>query len=135
VATEIALVAVGGALGSLTRYGISAATARLLGKGFPWGTLLVNVAGCFLMGFVVQFLLGLESRPQLAVQSAGTSFWRYGVAIGFLGGLTTFSAFGADTVREFVAERPGVALANIAANLALSFFALWCGMLIMRAAD
>jgi fluoride ion exporter CrcB/FEX len=55
------LVAFGGALGSLVRYGTGVATARVLGKGFPWGTLLVNVAGCFAMGIVLAVIADLEA--------------------------------------------------------------------------
>lgn len=127
------LVAFGGALGSLARYGTGAAAARVLGKGFPWGTLLVNVAGCFATGFVLAAIADLEAQP--ASVRGQLAFWHKAVAIGFLGGLTTFSSFGGDTMRELFGGQTGVALANVAANVILSLVAVWCGMAIMRAVN
>ena len=127
------LVAFGGALGSLVRYGTGVATARVLGKGFPWGTLLVNVAGCFAMGIVLAVIADLEA--QTASVRGQLAFWHKAVAIGFLGGLTTFSSFGGDTLRHLIGGQPGIALANVAANVALSLVAVWCGMAIMRAVN
>src|SRR5580765_4965425 len=104
---DVMLVAVGGAVGAVARYGTGLAAAKFLGRGFPWGTLIVNVLGCFLMGIVMELLLDLESRvaimPAVRTQS---SLWRNGVAIGVLGGLTTFSSFGADTIRELQGGAP-----------------------------
>ena len=133
---DILLVGAGGALGAVTRYGVGLAAARLLGKGFPWGTLAVNVAGCFLMGLVMDVLLGLEATPKMtpAIQSQLT-LWKQGVAIGFLGGLTTFSSFGADTLRDVQAGQPLLALGNVAANVILSLAAVWAGMALMQAVD
>jgi len=132
---EVLFVAAGGSLGAVARYGVGLAAAKLLGKGFPWGTLAVNVAGCFLMGLVMELLLDLESRgeitPAIKLQMA---LWKQGVAIGFLGGLTTFSSFGADTLRDFQAGQPTLALANIAANVALSLAAVWAGIALTQAA-
>ena len=137
---DILLVAVGGSAGALARYGIGVVAARLLGKGFPWGTLLVNVAGCFVMGIVMKILLDMESHTPEAITPAiklQMALWRQGVAIGFLGALTTFSTFGADTIRELDLKggQPSVALANIAANVLLSLAAVWLGMALMRAVD
>jgi len=137
---DLMLVAVGGSLGAMARYGIGLAAARALGKGFPWGTLAVNVGGCFVMGIVMEVLLDLESHTAEAMTPAiklQTALWRQGVAIGFLGGLTTFSTFAADTIREldFKNGQPLVGLANIAANVLLSLAAVWLGMALMRAAD
>lgn len=134
---EMMLVAVGGSLGALTRYGTGVAAAHMLGKGFPWGTLLVNVAGCFIMGIVMSIMADLEpgvlkGNPQVRL---AFDLWHKGIAVGFLGGLTTFSSFGADTLRELSAGRTGVGLANIAANVILSLAAVWLGMLLMRALD
>ena len=137
---DILLVAVGGSAGALARYGIGVAAARLLGKGFPWGTLMVNIAGCFVMGIVMEVLLDLEAHTPEAITPAiklQMALWRQGIAIGFLGALTTFSTFGADTIRELDLKggQPGVALANIAANVLLSLAAVWLGMALMRAVD
>ena len=135
---DVLFVAVGGSLGALSRYGAGLAAAKFFGKGFPWGTLLVNVGGCFIMGIVLELMLDLEARstetitPALRLQMA---FWRQGVAIGFLGALTTFSTFGADTLRELEGGRPLISLANVAANLVLSLAAVWVGVAVMRAMD
>jgi len=112
------------------------AAARFWGKGFPWGTLLVNVIGCFIMGLVIELMLDLETKPPHAITPAlrlQMAFWRQGIAIGFLGALTTFSSFGADTLRELHAGRPLVSLTNVAANLVLSLVAVWLGVTVMRA--
>lgn len=133
---EMMLVAVGGSLGALARYGVGLAAAGLLGRGFPWGTLAVNVAGCFVMGLVMERLLDLESQAvATAALKSQLAFWRQGVAIGFLGGLTTFSSFGADTLRELQSGHTAVGLANIAANVLLSLAAVWAGVLLMQALD
>jgi fluoride exporter len=132
---ELWLVALGGSCGAVARYAVGLTAARLWGVGFPWGTLLVNVVGCFLMGLVLELLLGLETRGAAApipVLPWQASLWRHGVAIGFLGGLTTFSSFGADTVRQFAGGQPAVALTNIAANVLLSLAAVWLGIVVMR---
>jgi CrcB protein len=131
-------VALGGSLGALTRYGVGIAAGRFLGRSFPWGTLAVNVAGCLVMGIVMEVLLDLEARPAEAITPElrfSLALWRQGVAIGFLGALTTFSTFGADTIRELQGDQPLVGLANIAANVLLSLAAVWAGMALMQAID
>ena len=135
---EVMLVAVGGSLGALARYGTGLAAGRWMGTGFPWGTLAVNVVGCFLMGMVMRIILNLESHTAEAITPAvklQLSLWHRGVAIGFLGGLTTFSSFGADTIRQLQSGNFGLGLANIGGNVLLSLAAVWAGMAIMQAAD
>jgi CrcB protein len=133
---ELMLVAVGGSLGALARYGTGLAAGHLLGKGFPWGTLAVNVVGCFAMGIVMTIMLNLEPKPPTHPQvKLAFDLWHKGVAIGFLGGLTTFSSFGGDTLREMAAGRMGLGLTNVAANLLLSLAAVWAGMSLMQAID
>jgi CrcB protein len=88
VPTEIILVALGGAVGAVARYWVSGMVYRLTGPGFPWGTLVVNLVGCFLIGVVI---VVLEST----IQSGAI---RAAVAIGFLGAFTTFSTFSYETL-------------------------------------
>jgi CrcB protein len=88
--TKILLVATGGAAGSVLRYAVSDWVQRVFGSGLPWGTFVVNLSGCFLMGllagaFQQRFLVSPEVRVLLLV--------------GVLGGYTTFSAFALETLR------------------------------------
>jgi CrcB protein len=135
---NLILVAIGGSLGAVARYGTGLWAAKVLGKGFPWGTLIVNVVGCFIMGIVVEIMLDLEAHTAEAITPAirrQMALWHQGVALGFLGALTTFSTFGADTLRELEGGKPQIALANIAANVLLSLGAVWAGTAVMRAID
>ena len=132
------LVALGGALGTLARYGIGIAAAKLLGKGFPWGTLIVNVGGCFAMGVVLGAIVSWESQSPEAMTPdirGRIELWQTFLAVGLLGGLTTFSSFGGDTIRELQGGQPGIAVANVVSNVALSLVAVWCGLATMRMAD
>jgi fluoride exporter len=125
----------GGGLGSLVRYAVGLSAANLLGKGFPWGTLIVNVCGCFLVGIVSSLVISLEAgQPETLSNSirAQIGFWQKGVVVGFLGGFTTFSSFGGDTMSELHAGNVRVALANVLANVLLSLLAVWCGMALMH---
>lgn len=87
--STLVAVGLGGAAGSLARYGATTVMAAWFGRGFPLGTLLVNVVGSFLIGlaFVMLVERGLLSNE-----------WRLGVITGVLGGFTTFSAFSLETV-------------------------------------
>jgi len=100
------LVFIGGGIGTAARYGTALAAGRLLGTGFPWGTLMVNLGGCFLIGIV----LALAEKTSLVPPTTRLFF-----VTGFLGGLTTFSSYAMESV---VAFRSGLAmaLANIALN-------------------
>lgn len=117
--TRLALVALGGALGSTLRYLVASAALAWLEPGFPWGTLLVNLVGSFLIGVVQQvaleaLLIGEETRLFLTA--------------GVMGGLTTYSAFSYDTVRLLETGAWWTAWLNVAvttaACLALCFLGL-----------
>lgn len=83
------LVALGSAAGGVTRYLLTGAVQRAAGGSFPIGTLLVNVSGSFLLGFLLRYTLAVPAMtPQL----------RLGLTAGFCGGFTTFSTFSAETV-------------------------------------
>lgn len=121
-AREIAAVALGGALGSVARYGVALALTRVH-SSFPWSILAVNVVGCFLIGAIGQW-------GGLAVAVPG--WLRPLVITGFLGGLTTFSTFGYDTLRLISAGEHTAAAGNVAANLLLGLGAVWLGMAVVR---
>lgn len=142
---NLIFVAIGGGIGASLRYGVGIAAGRLLGAAFPWGTLLVNLAGCFVMGLVGQWLLDLEpqlaaalarsgvSDPSTADLAARAATVRHLIAIGFLGGLTTFSTFSWDTLRALESGRLSIALLNVAANVCLCLVAVWAGASLLRA--
>jgi len=110
------LVATGGAAGSVLRYLAGLAAKSIAGdSAFPWGTLVVNVLGCAAIGAVLDWL---PSRGEHAEQ------WRCLLVVGVLGGFTTFSAFGAETLALWRAGQPALALANVAAQLLLGVAAV-----------
>jgi len=115
-------VMLGGSLGAAGRYGISLVTINLWGTRFPWGTLIVNLAGCFLIGL----LFGLSDRVRLLTPEV-----RLLLITGFLGALTTFSAFSMETVAAGQSGMRFQAMMNILANnlggLALTVMGLWIG--------
>jgi CrcB protein len=112
-------VALGGALGSISRYLLGAWTLTL-GKNidFPYGTLAVNLIGCFVIGFLSQLM---ETRSSFTAEARAFIF------IGLLGGFTTFSAFGNDTINLLREGRMFHALANVAANVIVGLALIWFG--------
>jgi CrcB protein len=113
-------VALGGALGSVARYAVSLGAARWLGAGFPWGTLIVNVAGSFAIG-VLAALVTADGRPALG---DGT---RAFLMVGILGGFTTFSSFSLETLSLARAGAWGAAAGNASLSLLLCLGAVWLG--------
>lgn len=99
--------------------------ARLPGRPMPLATLAVNLAGCLAIGMAGQYLAGGPSPAVAPVV-------RHGLVIGFLGALTTFSAFGWDSVELLQKGHGGLALANIGANVVVGLLAVWLGMTVMR---
>ena len=110
----VLVVFVGAALGAPVRYLLDWAVSSRYPSDFPWGTLVVNVLGCFLIGFVV-----------------GTS-WMPLVGVGFCGGLTTYSTFSFETVRLLEAEKYRLALANVAVSVVLGVGAAALGLALSR---
>jgi fluoride exporter len=129
------LVGAGGSLGALARYGVGLVFPHTPGKHFPLATLVVNVAGCLLIGMIGQLLQRFAAdasvKPNAAELMLVTTL-RQAVIVGFLGGLTTFSAFGWDTTQLMLENRPLLALSNIAANLLAGLFAVWLGIMLVK---
>lgn len=121
--THFLLIGCCGAAGAVSRYLISKWMVLWLGDAFPVGTLVVNVIGCCLLGFLAQF--SIES-------TAISRETRDVIGIGFLGGLTTFSAFGWDTFRRLQEGLWGAAAGNVAANLIAGLLAVWLGATLAR---
>ena len=116
------LVAGGGALGSVGRYWLSGIVGRHFGDTFPYGTLLVNVSGCLVIGFLAAYT-GTEGRVLMRPE------WRLALMTGVCGGYTTFSSFGLQTF-NLVTEGDWLrAGANVIASVALCLVAVWAGHL------
>ena len=116
---NVLLVGLGGFLGSIARYWIGGLAQERFGPAFPWGTLAVNVLGCFAIGALSQLA---ESRVVPFPPEA-----RALLVVGFLGGFTTFSAFGNDTFDLFRSGELLLAGSNIALSLVLTLGAVWAG--------
>ena len=114
----IIAVAIGGAVGSVLRHGVNHAAARWIGIGFPWGTFAVNVVGCFLMGIVATVFAQRAGLPPE---------WRALLATGFLGGLTTFSAFSLDLAQLLSQGLVARAAVYLAATLLLAMLGFYLG--------
>ena len=117
-------IGLAGAAGAIARFGVTIAASRWLGPTFPWGTLAVNLAGCFLLGMVAQVAM---LRPGFSEET------RLIVGTGFLGAFTTFSTFGVDTFRAIEAAEWATAAANVSANLVGGLILVWLGFIAARA--
>lgn len=120
----LGFIALGGAIGACSRYLVSEFCVLLFGRGFPYGTLTVNVVGSFIMGLLIATF---ES------EILATEPWRQVIGLGFLGALTTFSTFSMDNVllmQQGAFFKMGL---NILLNVVLSISAAWIGFqLLMR---
>jgi len=121
---KLIMVAAGGALGASARYLAGAWAMRVLGPGFPWGTLAVNVVGSLLMGLAAVALM--ERFP------GAWGRWAPFVMTGILGGFTTFSAFSLDALTLIERGRAGAAAAYMGASVVLAVGALWLGLVVGR---
>jgi CrcB protein len=121
--SQLFAIALGGSLGAVARYLVATGIYAWLGRGFPHGTLFVNVSGSFLMGFLTELML---QRFSLAVE------YRAAVLVGFLGAYTTFSTFALETL--YLLEQGHLAKAglNIVLSTALCLAAVWIGLVLGR---
>ncbi|MBR0797835.1 fluoride efflux transporter CrcB [Bradyrhizobium jicamae] len=120
----LAAVAIGGSLGSVARYLVAIGAGRLVGTAFPWGTLVINIVGSFLIGvFAESFALAWSVSQTMRVF----------LTIGICGGFTTFSTFSLDVIVLMQRGELLPAGAYIAASVALSILALFGGLLVVRA--
>ena len=114
------LVALGGALGALARWGLGVGLARWLGETAPWGTWAANALGCLLIGIALPLVAADHPRRAVAV-------------VGFLGAFTTFSTYTAETLALWEAGRPALAAANAAGSVLVGLAVCGVGLWIGRA--
>jgi CrcB protein len=117
--TTVIWVALGGAIGASARYLVGVQAVRIMGHGFPWGTLVVNVAGSLIMGILVSLM---------AIKFSSTQDTRAFLTVGILGGFTTFSAFSLDVVVLFERKEMMLMAVYLAASVVLSIAALFVGL-------
>jgi len=123
--TNILLVMAGGSIGALSRYGVSLLAVKLCGSRFPWGTLAVNLAGCFLIG--VAYALAERGSTWM------TPSVRVFFVTGYLGALTTFSTYALETTSAAGAQDHVGALLNMAANNLIGLALVLLGAWVARA--
>ncbi len=114
-------VALGGAIGASARYMTNVAAMRLIGPGFPWGTVVANVAGSFLMGVIVVALAHKDATRMAPF-----------LMTGLLGGFTTFSAFSLDALTIWERGQTGLAAAYVLGSVILSLGGIVAGMAVTR---
>jgi fluoride exporter len=122
-AADLAAVAIGGGIGSLARYLFSAAFPA--GHGFPWAVFAVNVSGCFCLGLLMVYLL--EVWPPRRIL-------RPFLAIGLLGGYTTFSTYAGGVMTLLTAHAWALADSYALTSILAALVAVWCGMKAARTA-
>ena len=122
--TSFLTVALGGAIGSSARHGLSLAMLRLFGPGFPLGTLLANIIGGLLMGLLMGWLI--REAPE------GSNTIRLFAGVGILGGFTTFSAFSLEAMRMLESKTYGIFFGYVGASVVLSIAAVALGLYFMR---
>jgi CrcB protein len=122
---QIIAIALGGACGAVIRFLMSSGLYQWLGRDFPYGTLVVNVVGSFMIGLLTEALI-LE-------RIAMTTEFRSAILIGFIGAFTTFSTFSLDTV--YLLEQGNISKAslNVLLSVMVCLFAVWLGLLCGRA--
>jgi len=116
--TKLLFIAFGGGAGAVSRYLVAGWGQRLIPGTFPLGTLLVNVLGCLLIGFLATLLTG----PLIVREE-----YRIAILVGFLGGFTTFSTFGYETFELAVDREWWQAVFNLMASNAMGLLAIWIG--------
>ena len=120
---QVLLIGCGGFIGTIARYGVATMAYRLLGASFPYGTLTVNILGCLLIGFV---FIAAEERDMIARST------RLFLTIGILGGFTTFSSFGYETLTLLRLGNIFPAALYVFASVVTGLAAVWLGGVLAR---
>ncbi len=116
------MIAVGGALGAIARYQLAAMIQNRIPVGFPWGTFIVNISGCLVMGVATTLLTDRLVHPN----------WRFLIPIGFIGAYTTFSTFELETFRAVTDGAWLVGGLNVVGSVVAGYIALWLGVVLTR---
>jgi len=116
-------VAVGGAFGAISRYGLDRVVEQRTESSFPWSTFVINVSGCLLVGFLIAAIVDRRSAPE---------WLRAGLVVGFCGGYTTFSTFGQETLDLIEEGRLAVAVTYAVASVAIGVAAVFAGSRLGR---
>jgi CrcB protein len=118
------MMALGGAVGAIARYQLAAMIQARIPAGFPWGTFIVNITGCLVMGIATTLL-----TERLVVSPN----WRFLIPIGFIGAYTTFSTFEFETFRAVSEGSWMIGGANVVGSVLAGYAALWAGVVLARA--
>jgi CrcB protein len=114
-------IALGGALGAIARYWVGGAAANRLGTRFPWGTFIINISACVIIGFSMTFL---SRRADL------NPAWRFLVPIGFIGAYSTFSTYAWETLSSFQSGAFLIAALYAGGSFVVGLIAVWGGSLL-----
>jgi CrcB protein len=117
------LIAAGGAVGSIARYWVGSTVAGRLGTRFPYGTFVINITACMIIGFSLAFL---GARTEL------NPAWRFLVPIGFVGAYSTFSTFEWEILTNLQMGAFFIAALYVSLSLIFGLAAVWCGVLVAR---
>ena len=117
------MIALGGAVGAIARYQLAAMIQARIPAGFPWGTFVVNITGCLVMGIATTLL-----TDRLVVHPN----WRFLIPIGFIGAYTTFSTFEMETFRAMTEGAWLAGAANVVGSVVAGYAALWLGVVLAR---
>ena len=117
------IVFLGGGLGASLRHGINLLSARTLGTGFPYSTLIINITGSIVMGLIAGYF---------AFKGDASQHWRLFLTTGILGGYTTFSAFSLDAALLYERGAIGLAAFYVLASVILSIIGLFAGLALVR---
>lgn len=118
---ELLSIAAGGALGAVSRFCLGNLISRIIGSALPYGTFVINIVGCFFMGLIMTMII---ERGMLSAA------WRLFLCVGFLGGFTTFSSFGYETLMLLQEEKIVAALAYVGGSIILGLMSAALGVAV-----
>lgn len=118
---ELLSIAAGGALGAVSRFCLGNLISRIIGSALPYGTFVINIVGCFFMGLIMTMII---ERGMLSAA------WRLLLCVGFLGGFTTFSSFGYETLMLLQEEKIVAVLAYVGGSIILGLMSAALGVAV-----